>query len=112
MDVITIESKAYHDLVGKIEKILRYVEKEEQAKEEYENRLITNKDLAEILGISQRTLQRLRSSERIGYNIILGRCYYDLNDIEEAIRKKSLYCNPQNIKELRQNFLLKAKRTK
>ena len=52
MDVITIESKAYHDLVGKIEKILRYVEKEEQAKEEYENRLITNKNLAEILGIS------------------------------------------------------------
>ena len=77
MDVITIESKAYHDLVGKIEKILRYVEKEEQAKEEYENRLITNKDLAEILGISQRTLQRLRSSERIDYKIILGRCYYD-----------------------------------
>ena len=72
MDVITIESKAYHDLVGKIEKILRYVEKEEQAKEEYENRLITNKNLAEILGISQRTLQRLRSSERIGYKIILG----------------------------------------
>ena len=36
MDVITIESKAYHDLVGKIEKILRYMEKEEQAKEEYE----------------------------------------------------------------------------
>jgi len=25
MDVITIESKAYHDLVGKIKKILRYV---------------------------------------------------------------------------------------
>ena len=72
MDVITIESKAYHDLVDKIEKILRNVEKEEQAKEEYENRLITNKDLAEILGISQRTLQRLRSSERIGYKIILG----------------------------------------
>lgn len=107
MDVITIESKAYHDLMGKIEKILRYVEKEE-----YENRLITNKDLAEILGISQRTLQRLRSSERIGYKIILGRCYYDLKDIEEAIRKKSLCCNPQNIKELRRNFLLKTKRTK
>ncbi|VFB14115.1 DNA binding domain protein, excisionase [Bacteroides heparinolyticus] len=112
MDVITIESKAYHDLMGKIEKILRYVEKEEQAKEEYENRLITNKDLAEILGISQRTLQRLRSSERISYKIILGRCYYDLKDIEEAIHKKSLCCNPQNIKELRQNFLLKTKRTK
>ena len=32
MDVITIESKAYHELMGKIEKILRYVEKEEKAK--------------------------------------------------------------------------------
>ena len=29
MDVITIESKAYHELMGKIEKILRYVEKAE-----------------------------------------------------------------------------------
>ena len=55
MDVITIESKAYHELMGKIEKILRYVEKEEKAKIEYENRLVTNDELAEILGISKRT---------------------------------------------------------
>ena len=61
MDVITIESKAYHELMGKIEKILRYVEKEEKAKIEYENRLVTNDELAEILGISKRTLQRIRS---------------------------------------------------
>lgn len=54
MDVITIESKAYHELMGKIEKILRYVEKEEKAKTEYENRLITNDELAEILGVSKR----------------------------------------------------------
>ena len=61
MDVITIESKAYHELMGKIEKILRYVEKEEKAKIEYENRLVTNDELAEILGISKRTLQRWKS---------------------------------------------------
>ena len=63
MDVITIESKAYHELMGKIEKILRYVEKEEKAKTEYENRLITNEELAGILGISKRILQRMRSSK-------------------------------------------------
>ena len=56
MDVITIESKAYHELMGKIEKILRFVEKEEKAKREYENRLVTNDELAGILGISKRTL--------------------------------------------------------
>ena len=112
MDVITIESKAYHELMGKIEKILRYVEKEEKAKTEYENRLITNDELAEILGVSKRTLQRMRSADRISYKMIYGRCYYDLHDIEEAIRNKSLYCNPQNLEELRYNFELKSRRVK
>ena len=64
MDVITIESKAYHELMGKIEKILRYVEKEEKAKIQYENRLVTNDELAEILGISKRTAVRRESVTR------------------------------------------------
>ena len=112
MDVITLESRAFQELIGKIEKILRYVEQEKKAKTEYENRLISNDELAEILGISKRTLQRMRSADRISYKIIYGRCYYDLHDIEEAIRNKSLYCNPQNLKELRHNFELKSRRIK
>lgn len=112
MDVITIESKAYHELLGKIEKILRYVEKEEKAKTEYENRLVTNEELAGILGISKRTLQRMRSADRISYKMIYGRCYYDMHDIEEAIRNRSLYCNPKNMEELRHNFELKSRRIK
>lgn len=95
MDVITIDSKAYHELMGKIEKILRYVEKEETAKTENENCLVTNDELAGMLGVSKRTLQRLRSADRIKYKLIYGRCYYDLHDIEEAIRNRSLYCNPK-----------------
>ena len=94
MDIITIDSKAYHELMGKIEKPLRYVEKEEKAKTENENCLVTNDELAGMLGVSKRTLQRLRSVDRIGYKkLIYGRCYYDLHDIEEAIRNRSLYCN-------------------
>ena len=112
MDVMTIESKAYHELMGKIEKILRYVEKEEKVKTEYENRLITNEELAELLGISKRTLQRMRSADRISYKMIYGRCYYDLHDIEEAIHNRSLYCNPKNMEELRHNFKLKSRRIK
>ena len=56
MDVITLESRAFQELIGKIEKILRYVEQEKKAKTEYENRFISNDELAEILGISKRTL--------------------------------------------------------
>ncbi|PDP64911.1 Helix-turn-helix domain protein [Porphyromonas gingivalis] len=112
MDVITLESRAFQELIGKIEKILRYVEQAKKAKTEYENRLISNDELAEILGISKRTLQRMRSADRISYKMIYGRCYYDLHDIEEAIRNKSLYCNPQNLKELRHNFGLKSRKIK
>ena len=112
MDVITIESKAYYELMGKIEKILRYIEKEEKAKAAYENCLVTNDELAEILGVSKRTLQRLRSADRINYKLIYGRCYYDLHDIEEAIHNRSLYCNPKNMEELRHNFKLKSRRIK
>ena len=68
--------------------------------------------IAVKLGISKRTLQRMRSADRISYKIIYGRCYYALHDIEEAIRNKSLYCNPQNLKELRHNFELKSRRVK
>ena len=76
MDVITIESKAYHELMGKIEKILRYVEKEEKAKIEYENRLVTNDELAEILGISKRTLQRYRASGTLPFHIVYHKTWY------------------------------------
>ena len=76
MDVITIESKAYHELMGKIEKILRYIEKEEKAKAEYENRLVTNDELAEILGISKRTLQRYRASGTLPFHIIYHKTWY------------------------------------
>ena len=54
----------------------------------------------------------MRSADRISYKMIYGRCYYDLHDIEEAIRNRSLYCNPQNLKELRHNFKLKSGRIK
>ena len=110
MEVITIDSQAYKELVSKVDKIMRYIKKQSSETELRNERLINNENLAEILGISTRTLQRLRSGDRISYKIIYGRCYYDLNDIEQAIREGSLYCNPKNMKELRKNFKLKSTR--
>lgn len=112
MEIITIESKAYQELTAKIDTILRYVKKEAKQRDQQQERLITNEDLAEILGISTRTLQRLRSTDRISYKIIYRRCYYDLNDVERAIREGTLHCNPTNMKELHRNFKLKSTRAK
>ena len=74
--------------------------------------LLDNQEVCMMLQVSKRTLQRMRSTDRISYKMIYGRCYYDLHDIEKAIRNKSLYCNPQNLKELRHNFELKSRRIK
>lgn len=110
MEIITIESKAYQELIAKLDIILQYVKQQKyrQQKEQRSVQLITSEEVAELLGISTRTLQRLRSNDRINYKIIYNRCYYDLADIEQAICDGILYCNPKNLLELHRNFKLKV----
>ena len=111
MKLIIIDRKAWEqhcsdfaDFIHRIEQLIG----NPPEKDEW----LDNETICRRLGISKRTLQRMRSADRISYKMIYGRCYYALHDIEEAIRNKSLYCNPQNLKELRHNFELKSRRVK
>ena len=61
MEVITFESEAYKALVGKLEKIAGYVAEAQLPSEEKKEAWLDSNQLAEALGISTRTLQRLRS---------------------------------------------------
>lgn len=109
MEVITIESKTYQDLTKKLDKILKYVEGKEQERQMYQDVLIDSEELAKVMDVSTRTIQRLRSANRISYRIVCGKCCYDLVAIEQALRDKVLYCNPKTFAELRQNFKLRSK---
>ena len=85
MELITFESKAYHELVGKIDKIGGYVAKcETSASIEEKEIWLDSYELAELLKISTRTLQRLRKDNLISYSILWGKCLYRLSDIEES----------------------------
>ena len=108
MDVITIESKAYHELMGKIEKILRFVEKEEKAKREYENRLVTNDELAGILGISKRTLQRMRNEQRIGYVVLRGMCQYRQSEIDRLLSECAIVEDAATPADFKRNHTLRT----
>lgn len=108
MEVITIESKSYQQLVEKIDAIYEYVKKEQKEKQLRNKRFITNESLAELLGISVRTLQRLRSGSKIRYHIFYHKCYYDFEDIQRAIQENVIHVNPKNMKDLRRNFMLKS----
>ena len=69
MEVITIESVAYQQLMGRIESIASHIERLEATRGVQENpdTLLNTREAAEILHISIRTLQRLRSEKRIDF---------------------------------------------
>lgn len=82
MDVITMEATAYKELIRKIEKIADYVFKKESKPNEEEEIWLDNQEVANLLRISTKTLQRLRKENLISYSMLRGRCRYKLSEIE------------------------------
>ena len=48
--------------------------------------LLDNQDLLQMLKISNRSLQRYRSMEKLPYYTISGKIYYKLSDVHQFIR--------------------------
>lgn len=48
--------------------------------------LLDNQDLLQMLKISQRSLQRYRSSGKLPYYTISGKIYYKLSDVHQFVR--------------------------
>jgi hypothetical protein len=49
--------------------------------------LLDNQDLLQMLKISNRSLQRYRSSGKLAYYTISGKLYYKLSDVHQFIRE-------------------------
>jgi len=106
MEVITIESQAYKEIISRIDKISRY------AKEHSENDFegwVDNYDVCTYLNISNRTLQRLRSQKLLNYSIIRGKTFYKLSEIERMLNENLIKSNPQNFQDLLNNYQTNAK---
>lgn len=107
MDVITMEATAYKELIRKIEKIADYVFKKESKPNEEEEIWLDNQEVANLLRISTKTLQRLRKENLISYSMLRGRCRYryKLSEIERGLNEKIIVCDPHTLDEFRRNFL-------
>ena len=105
MDVITMEATAYKELLRKIEKIADYVFKKESKPNEEEEIWLDNQEVANLLRISTKTLQRLRKENLISYSMLRGRCRYKLSEIERGLNEKIIACDPHTLDEFRRNFL-------
>ena len=104
-----MESSAYKELVEKIDKIAGYVRENERAKKkDTPDVWLCNEEVMSLLGISRRTLQRLRENGRIGYAIFRGACRYPFTEVERLIEESTFNCNPQTLEEFKRNYLLRT----
>jgi len=83
MEVITIQSQAFQDLVGKLDAInYRLTAKEKQTDEKW----LDNQELMQLLKISKRTAQHYRDSGLISFSQVNNKIYYKLSDVEELLK--------------------------
>ena len=86
MKVITIESSAFTALTEQIAEIAVYVRAVSgERKGESSDMLLTTREAAHLLNVSTRTLQRMRSEQRIGYIVLRGKCRYRRSEIDRLL---------------------------
>lgn len=90
MKVIIIESKAYKELVGRIEKIERTLAGKKQQNAPSDDDWVDGKTICRYLGISPRTLQRLRLERVISYSALNHKRYYTLGEIKRVLQERSV----------------------
>lgn len=105
MEVITMESDTYKRLMSKIEQIADFVAEAKLPSEEKEEAWLDSNQLTDALGISTRTLQRLRDDNLISYSMLRGRCMHKLSEVERCLEERTIRCKPGNLEEFRRNYL-------
>ena len=101
MEVITFESKAYQELVQKIENIADNIAKNKLDATPKTDVWLNSNEVADLLKISIRTLQRLRNDNMISYTMLRGRCLYKLSDIEKSLRERIIPTDQRTLDKLR-----------
>lgn len=101
MEVITVESKAYKELVAKINTIAQFVADYQSVNMiNPEEEWIDSFEVCSFLNISQRTLQRLRSKGAITYSVIAGKTYYTIAEIKRMLNERRIRSSEEAMENL------------
>ena len=83
MEVVTIQSQAFQDLVCKLDAInQRLTVKEKEPKDKW----LDNQELMQLLKISKRTAQHYRDSGLISFSQVGNKIYYKHSDVEDLLK--------------------------
>ena len=101
MEVITIDSQAYKELVSKIDTIAKFVaDHQEGETANLDEMWVDSYEVCSFLKISERTLQRMRSNRIISYSIISGKSYYTIAEIKRLLNAKKLRSTEECMNDL------------
>ena len=95
MEVMTIDSVAFQSLTAQIADIAIFVRKaneaiQAQVAQEALKPMLNSEEAAKMLGISKRTLQRMRTENRIAFVMIGGQCRYHQHEIQKMIDERTI----------------------
>ncbi|TRX70729.1 helix-turn-helix domain-containing protein [Carboxylicivirga sp. M1479] len=99
MNVITFESEAYQALVDKIDSLSQLIDIHQQ-KVNPDEAWVNSDDVCTYLGISQRTLQRLRTNGEITYSLLAGKAYYTISEVKRLLENRIVRSTAQSVDEL------------
>ncbi len=107
MEVITIESQVFKELVAKINTIFKFVTtKCSKAEEKPEDGWVDSYEVCTFLKISTKTLQRLRAADEISYSKIRGKNYYRISEIQRLLNDNIIRRSDEHLQELIRNSQL------
>lgn len=100
MEVITIESRAFKQLMEKLEALSEYVYSMERPAENNDDEWVDSQEVCRFLKISDRTLQRLRTNGKISYTCIGGKYYYQISHIKTLLKEHVIKSTDECLQEL------------
>lgn len=94
MEIIVIEKKAFETLLSESQQLARQVEiLSQKCQDKRLQKWLTGEDVCDILKISQRTLQTMRSRHKICYAQLGRKFYYRPEEVELVIKQSGKYYN-------------------
>ena len=86
MEVITIETKAFQEIINRISEIKEILVRKEK-QNPFSETWLDIKETCTLLKISKRTLQKYRDNGLFAFSQISGKIYFKATDLEEILKK-------------------------
>ena len=100
MEVITIETKAFKQLMDKLDALSEYVYSMTQSEVSDDDTWVDSQEVCRFLKISDRTLQRLRTKGLIAHSCMGGKYYYQISEIKKLLKERTIKSTDECLQEL------------